>query len=119
SGMSAGWVVQWIYHSWRGRLTGSGMSCGGVACSSEAGSTSVAKVADSFFLYAHGTTSGPQLKKTGAYVTVGQLGAWVPIGAEHRSEERRVGKEYGRRGAEQYTERTTEINGNVTGQTSD
>ena len=44
------------------------------------GGTSLTQVADSYFvIYASG---GPQLKLNGAYVAVGQLGAWTPIGAE-------------------------------------
>ena len=47
------------------------------------GATTLAQVADSHFLYAAGTTSGPQLRYDGAYVTLGQFGAWTPIGVEH------------------------------------
>ena len=44
------------------------------------GGTSLMQVADLYFvIYASG---GPQLKLNGAYVAVGQLGAWTPIGAE-------------------------------------
>ena len=45
------------------------------------GATDLKQVADTYFTYAHGTTSGPQLKMSNAAVTVGQFGAWTPIGA--------------------------------------
>jgi len=46
------------------------------------GATDFKQVADTYFLYDHGTTTGPQLKMSGAAVTVGQFGAWTPLGAE-------------------------------------
>jgi microcystin-dependent protein len=45
------------------------------------GSIDLKQVADTYFTYAHGTTSGPQLKLSGAAVTVGQFGNYTPIGA--------------------------------------
>ena len=48
------------------------------------------------FSSSYASTTGPQLKMTGVYVTAGQFGAWTPIGAEQtarrlpgRLEERR------------------------------
>src|SRR6202008_3372767 len=35
------------------------------------GSTDLAQVGNNYFLYAHGTTTGPELKYSGAAVTVG------------------------------------------------
>ena len=44
--------------------------------------TDLKQVADTYFLHAHGTTTGPQLKMSGAAVTVGQFGSYTPLGAE-------------------------------------
>ena len=46
------------------------------------GATDLKQVADTYFTYAHGTNSGPQLKMSNVAVTVGQFGTWTPIGAE-------------------------------------
>ena len=63
---SGSWVVQSLEQSFGQDLNGDGM-VGAVTTTIEAtGSTSVVKVADSFLLYAHGTTTGPQLKQNGA-----------------------------------------------------
>ena len=45
------------------------------------GSTSLAKSANQYFLYAAGGTSGPELQLYGAGVVAGTLGGWTPIGA--------------------------------------
>ncbi|MCA0304187.1 MAG: hypothetical protein LCH95_17410 [Proteobacteria bacterium] len=47
-----------------------------------AGVTTLARVGDAYFLYAHGTTTGPQLAYNGAAVTAGMFGGWTPIGVE-------------------------------------
>lgn len=47
-----------------------------------AGSTVLAPVGSTYYLYASGTSSGPQLKMSGAAVVAGQFGAWKPIGVE-------------------------------------
>ncbi|MBI2741395.1 MAG: hypothetical protein HYX38_33275, partial [Rhodospirillales bacterium] len=45
--------------------------------------TTLTQVADTYFLYATGTTTGPQLKYNGAAVSAGQFGlGWTPIGVE-------------------------------------
>jgi hypothetical protein len=46
------------------------------------GATTLAQVTNTYSLYAHGTTTGPQVKISGAAVTAGQFGAWTPLGAE-------------------------------------
>jgi serralysin len=46
------------------------------------GSTSLVEVANNYFLYPVGGSSGPELSYNGAPFTAGQTGAWVPIGAE-------------------------------------
>ena len=46
------------------------------------GSTDLAQVASNYFLYAHGTTTGPELTFNGTAVVAGQFGSgWAPIGA--------------------------------------
>ncbi len=45
--------------------------------------TTLSQVAGTYSLYATGTATGPQLKMSGAAVTVGQFGAWTALGAEH------------------------------------
>jgi len=45
------------------------------------GSTSLVEVGNNFFLYAAGTSSGPELKYNSAAVTTGEFGSWTPIGA--------------------------------------
>jgi hypothetical protein len=50
------------------------------------GATSLVQVASTYFLYAHGTTTGPQLKLSNAAVTTGQLGNWTPLGAEQMAD---------------------------------
>lgn len=46
------------------------------------GSTDLDQVASNYFLYVHGTSSGPELMLGGAAVMAGQFGSWAPIGAE-------------------------------------
>jgi methionine-rich copper-binding protein CopC len=46
------------------------------------GSTSLVQVGNNYFLYANGTTTGPELKTGGAVVTAGQFGSVLPIAAE-------------------------------------
>jgi serralysin len=109
------WYVQSLESSFQQDLNGDGMIGAVTSTIEAAGSTSVVKVADSFFLYAHGTTSGPQLKQSGAYV---QPGAWVPIGAEHNASGgyQVVWKNFS--AADQYQVWTTDSSGNFTGQTN-
>ena len=49
------------------------------------GSTSLTEVGSNFFLYANGTSTGPELKMNGAPVVAGQYGGWTPIGGEQIS----------------------------------
>src|SRR5260370_524556 len=46
------------------------------------GSTSLVEVANDYFLFPVGGSSGPELSYNGAPVTVGEFGAWTPVGAE-------------------------------------
>jgi serralysin len=45
------------------------------------GSTDLAQVANNYFLFAHGTATGPELSYGGGPVTVGEFAGWTPIGA--------------------------------------
>ena len=49
------------------------------------GSTSLTEVANNYFLYAVGGSSGPALKFGGAAVAAGEFGGWTPIGAVQTS----------------------------------
>ena len=75
-----------------------------------AGSTSLAQVADAYFLYQGGGSSGPQLRLSGAYVAAGQFGAWTPIGAEQVGSVYEVAWKNG--AADQYLEWTVDGSGN-------
>ena len=46
------------------------------------GSNSLVEVANNFFLYPVGGSSGPELSFNGAPFVAGQTGAWTPIAAE-------------------------------------
>ena len=46
------------------------------------GSTTLATIANVFMLSPTGSSLGPQIRMSGALVTVGQNGAWTPIAAE-------------------------------------
>lgn len=50
------------------------------------GTTTLAQVADAFFLYPAGSTSGPQVSLFGAPATLGQIPGWSLIGAERMSD---------------------------------
>ena len=74
------------------------------------GSTSLVQVADAYFLYQGGGSSGPQLRLSGAYVAAGQFGAWTPIGAEQVGSVYEVAWKNG--AADQYLEWTVDGSGN-------
>ena len=44
------------------------------------GSTSLVQVANNYFLFPVGGSSGPELSYNGAPFVAGQTGAWTPIG---------------------------------------
>jgi serralysin len=75
-----------------------------------AGSTTLMPVGSTYYLYASGTTSGPQLKYGGVAVTIGQFGAWTPIGAEPSGSGYQVVWKNGT--ADQYKVWTVDNNGN-------
>jgi hypothetical protein len=45
------------------------------------GSTSLTEVANNYFLYVAGGSSGPELKYGGSAVTAGEFSGWTPVGA--------------------------------------
>ena len=74
------------------------------------GSITLVQVADTYSLSAAGASPGVQLKYSGAPLTAGQFGAWVPIGAEHTASGYQVAWKMG---ADQYSVWTTDANGNM------
>jgi hypothetical protein len=76
------YALQSIEPTFQQDLNGDG-TVGLVTTAVEAqGATTLAQVADTYFLYAGSGTTGPQLKYGGSAVTVGEFGGWTPIGAE-------------------------------------
>jgi hypothetical protein len=78
-----------------------------------AGSTSLTQINGNFFLYANGTTVGPELKYDGAAWTKGEWGGWMPIGAETTGAGYDVAFKLA--GSDLYTVWSTDANGNLTG----
>jgi hypothetical protein len=74
------------------------------------GSTDLDMLGTNYFMYAHGTTSGPELQYSGAPVTSGEFGGWNPIGAEATSTGYEVAWKNGT--ADQYTVWNTDSSGN-------
>jgi hypothetical protein len=68
------------------------------------------QVGSNYFLYAHGTTSGPELSVGGAPVVAGQFGPWAPIGAEQTASGYDVAWKMA--GADQYQVWSTTSSGN-------
>jgi serralysin len=74
------------------------------------GSTSLVQVANDYFLYPVGGSSGPQLSFFGAPVTAtGQTGSWMPIGAEQTANGYEIAWKVA--GADQYTVWNTDSSG--------
>ena len=80
------------------------------------GGTDLTQVANGYFLYDTGTSSGPQLKYGGAAYVAGQFGGWTPIGAEKTETGYQVAWKMA--GADQYLVWTTDSNGNWLSQTA-
>jgi hypothetical protein len=74
--------------------------------------TTLTQTNGNFFLYAHGTSNGPELKYSGAPWSTGQWGGWTPIGAEATASGYEVA--FKLTGADQYTVWNTDANGNIT-----
>jgi len=74
------------------------------------GATDLDQVGSNYFLYAHGTTSGPELSFGGAPVVTGEFGAWAPIGAEQTTSGYEVAWKV--TAADQYTVWNTDSSGN-------
>src|SRR5258708_2285168 len=75
------------------------------------GSTSLAQVADEYFLYPVGGSSRPALSYNGAPVLVGELESWTLIDAETAVRSYEVAWKL--TGADQYTVWATDSSGNV------
>ena len=73
------------------------------------GSTSLTQVGNNYFLYVNGTSTGPEVKYSGAPLTVGEF-AWTPIGAEQISGGYEIAL---KSAAGQYTIWITDSSGNV------
>src|SRR5216683_6366448 len=69
------------------------------------GSTSLVQIADAYFMYPVGGSSGPQLP-----LTTSQLAPWTPIGAERTASGYEVA--FRINGADQYMVWNTDVNGN-------
>jgi serralysin len=77
------------------------------------GSASLAQIANNYFLFASGGTTGPELQYNGAAVTSGEFGNWNPIGAVQTANGYEVA--WKNTGTGQYTVWTTDSNGNYSG----
>jgi hypothetical protein len=75
------------------------------------GSTSLTQLGHDFFLYANGTSNGPELKYSGAPWTAGVWGGWTPIGAEATAGGYEVA--FKLTGADLYAVWNTDSNGNI------
>ena len=75
------------------------------------GSTSLVKTGATYYLYAHGTTTGPSLKYNGVAYVAGEYGDWAPIAVEAKAG---GGYEVAWKvtGSDQYTVWYTDTNGN-------
>src|SRR5438309_691567 len=65
------------------------------------GSTSLAQIGSNYFLFAVGSTNGPELRFAGAPVSTGQFGTWAPIAGEKTATGYDVAWKV--QGADQYT----------------
>jgi serralysin len=75
------------------------------------GSTSLVQVANTYFLYPVGGSSGPQLRYGGAPVVTGEFGSFAPIGAEQIAGGYEVAWKVP--GADQYSVWDTDSSGNM------
>jgi serralysin len=74
------------------------------------GSTSLVEVGNNFYLDNISTGTGPELKYAGAPIVAGQVGGWMPIGAEQTSSGYEVAWKV--TSADQYTAWNTDSSGN-------
>ena len=74
------------------------------------GATDLVQSGNNYFLYAHGTSSGPVLSYNGSPVTVGEFSGWTPIGAEPMNGGYRIAWKLA--GADSYTIWNTDSTGN-------
>jgi hypothetical protein len=89
-------------------LNGDGLTGSPTTVLETFGTIRLTQVADTYFLNNLGG-SGPQLNMAGAEVTVGQFGAWTPIGAELHASGYRIAWKFG--SADQYQVWSADGNG--------
>ena len=77
------------------------------------GSTSLAQLANNYFLFASGGMTGPELRYNGAAVASGMFGSFNPIGAVQTANGYEIAWQNASTG--QYTVWSTDSNGNYTG----
>ena len=77
------------------------------------GSTRLAQIADNYFLFASGGTTGPELQYNDTAVTSGEFGNWNPIGAVQTANGYEVAWQNSSTG--QYAVWTTDSDGNYSG----
>jgi len=74
------------------------------------GSTDLDQVGGNYYLYAHGTATGPEVQYEGTPITTGQFSNWTPIGAERTAGGYEIAWKNASTG--QYTVLHTDSNGN-------
>jgi serralysin len=74
------------------------------------GATSLVEFGSNYYLYAHGTTSGPTLKYAGSAVSNGQFGSVSPIAVEQTASGYQIAWKIN--GADQFNVWNTDVNGN-------
>jgi serralysin len=78
-----------------------------------ASATDLTQLGSNYYLYGHGTTTGPALAIGGAAVTAGQFGDWTPVGAERTASGYAVAWKHAPSG--QFSVWNTDASGNYTG----
>ena len=74
------------------------------------GATTLVEFGSNYYLYAHGTTSGPTLKYAGSAISNGQFGSASPIAVEQTGSGYQVAWKVN--GADQFNVWNTDVNGN-------
>jgi hypothetical protein len=106
--------VQSLETSFNQNLNSDGIIGPTVTPIESSGSTTLTKVADSYFM--NYGSSGPQVRFGGTYVAAGQFGAWTPIGAEQTASGYQVAWKNG--GNDQYVVWNTDSSGNFLSQSA-
>jgi len=103
-------VVQFYEPSFQQGLNGDGRIGLPTTIIESFGSTELAQLANNYFLFPTGGSTGPQIKYNHAPVTVGQFGSFVPIGEEQIAGGYEIAWKMG---ADQYSVWTTDSGGNM------